>query len=333
MSFIVVLVHFVLAVILFYLVNWIGAKSKPLEFGYVQMSVGIQDDTAPLFNYFFKVLAPVVYLILLAALFQAIGLNELNNKIYWIVIDYWAFRLLYITVKGQIRLTNWPLQIIYWISSIGLAIWVYSILDSIGTVLPDPKNLLEELWILIIIFLYSIFNKLEYSRTGAQRRIKNYTANKYHEFKSRFGSIVDSSFDMNEFRVLVYSVMIYEDFNRPRLARWLERLVFRKCRKPHTFGVMQVMSSNPLTDEESVVKGIEKIKSLLESGMERWRSGNEKVYIQYLCRTTIGQYNPGDQDYSDQVMQVYDNIAAMFYNDIRFDVAADLVWKDLKQNG
>ncbi len=235
MSFVIVLIHFVLAVILFYLVNWIGAKSKPLNFGYVQMSVGIQDDTAPMFNYLFKVLAPVVYLILLAALFQATGLEELNNKVYWIVIDYWVFRLLYITVKGQIRLTNWPLQLFYWISSIGLAIWVYSILDSIGTILPDPKNLLEELWILIIIFIYSIFNKLEYSRAGAQRRIKNYTGNKYQEFKSKFGSIVDSSFELNEFRVLVYSVMIYEDFNRPRLARWIERIVFRKCRKPHTF--------------------------------------------------------------------------------------------------
>jgi hypothetical protein len=63
--------------------------------------------------------------------------------------------------------------------------------------------------------------------------------------------------------------------------------------------------------------------------MERMSPGND-VYVQYLCRTTIGQYNPGDQDYSDQVMQVYDNIAVMYYNDIRFDVDADSVWKDLK---
>ena len=62
--------------------------------GYVKMSVVIQEDTAPLFNYLFKVLAPVVYIILLTAVFQKAGLNQLTSKIFFIVIDYWLIRLL-----------------------------------------------------------------------------------------------------------------------------------------------------------------------------------------------------------------------------------------------
>ncbi len=46
--------HFILALLLFFFVNWLGKRAEPM--GYIQMSVVIQEDTAPLFNYLFKVL-------------------------------------------------------------------------------------------------------------------------------------------------------------------------------------------------------------------------------------------------------------------------------------
>ena len=110
----IALAHIILALILFFIVNWLGKRAEPM--GYVQMSVVIQEDTAPLFNYLFKVLAPVVYIILLTAIFQTIGLNQLTNKIYWIVIDYWIIRISAVILLGHIRLVNWLTHIIYWVS-------------------------------------------------------------------------------------------------------------------------------------------------------------------------------------------------------------------------
>lgn len=316
----VIALHFVLAVILFYIVNWIGEKSKPLDFGYVQLSVGIQDDTAPLFNYFFKVLAPVVYIILLIALFQLLQLDYLNEKIYWVVIYYWAFRFVFVTVKGQISLINWPVQIIYWISSIGLAIWVYSVTDKIGTILPDPKSLLEEFWILIIIFLYSIFNKLEYSREGAKKRVRNYTSRKYFSFKEKFGPIVNELSVLEEFEVLAYAIMVYEDFNRPRLARTIERVVFHWSTKPHTYGVMQVTSRKPLSDEESVRQGVLMLNALLKECLNgTWKDDGE-VYINSVCYDIAAKYNPGNDEYASQVMQVYGNLREMHYPNLHNSV-------------
>lgn len=311
----VALTHFALAVLLFYLVNWIGAKSKPLDFGYVQMSVGIQDDTAPLFNYFFKVLAPVVFIILVAAVFQSVGLKAFNKNLYWIVIDYWGFRFLYIAIRGQVRLLNWPLQIFYWISSIALSVWVYSLIDKIGSILPNPADLIEELWILIIIFLYSIFNKLQYSRKGAERRIKKYTESRYQKFKSKYGKIVDEALSLDHFKALVYAIMVYEDFNRPKFARFVERTLFFKSKRPHTYGVMQVMSQAPLSDEESVIQGISKIKSLAKIEIDSIEDV-DTVYAKRVIYAIAEKYNPGDHDYCDQVEQVYNNIIESFYADI-----------------
>ena len=117
----IVIIHILLALILFFIVNWLGKRAEPM--GYVKMSVVIQEDTAPLFNYLFKVLAPVVYIILLTAVFQKAGLNQLTSKIFFIVIDYWLIRLLAVILLGHIRLINWITQIVYWVSSIALAIW------------------------------------------------------------------------------------------------------------------------------------------------------------------------------------------------------------------
>ena len=64
----IILTHVALAIFLFYLVNWIGNKAAPL--GYMQLSIGMKDDTAPMFNYLFKVLAPVVFVIIIAAFFN-----------------------------------------------------------------------------------------------------------------------------------------------------------------------------------------------------------------------------------------------------------------------
>ena len=61
-SWYIALAHFALAVALFFIVNWIGARA--ISVGYMQMDIVIQEDTAPAFNFLFKVLAPVVFLVL-----------------------------------------------------------------------------------------------------------------------------------------------------------------------------------------------------------------------------------------------------------------------------
>ena len=44
----VLILHILLAILLFFIVNWLGAHSSPM--GYMQLSLGMQDDTSPAFN-------------------------------------------------------------------------------------------------------------------------------------------------------------------------------------------------------------------------------------------------------------------------------------------
>lgn len=306
MSFMVVIIHIILAVLLFYIVNWIGDKAKPFDYGYVQISLTLQEDTAPLFNYLFKVLAPIVYMIIVCAIFQAIGFADGCERIYLMVIYYWLFRLLYITAKGHLALTNWPLQIFYWVSSIGLALWAYTyLIEDSKSIFPDPKELIEELWILIIVFLYSIINKIKYSRKGAESRIKNYIIKRYLKYNKAYGTIVNNNLNVDILKVLTYSIMIYENYNRPNVFRFAERTILGKTKKPHTYGIMQVMSDIPLKDEESIVNGISLIKKYASELIPDNYEEIDLIYPYSFCCDVVTNYNPGDGEYAGNVMNVF----------------------------
>lgn len=316
MSVLIVVIHIILAILLFYIVNWIGDKTKPFDYGYVQISLTIQEDTAPLFNYLFKVLAPVVYMIVVCAIFQAIDYYAVCECAYLIVVYYWLFRLLYVGLKGHLALTNWALQLFYWVSSIVLAVWIYTkLIDDLKTILPDPKDLLEELWILIIVFLYSVFNKIRYSRKGAEKRIQKYIIRNYNTLKETYSTIVDDNLKVDFLKTLVYSIMIYENYNRPKIFRFAERTILGITKKPHTYGIMQVMSNTSLSDEESIEKGIGLIKKYANEIMPDHYEEMETIYPHSFSYDVASHYNPGDSSYSENVMSVFSVISEYIKSD------------------
>ena len=325
----IVLIHIILALILFFIVNWLGKRAEPM--GYVKMSVVIRDDTAPLFNYLFKVLTPVVYIILLTAVFQKAGLNQLTSKIYFIVIYYWIIRLSAVILLGHIQLINWITQIVYWISSIALAIWFQSIVDKVNTILPDPQSLLEELWLLIIVFLYSLFNKMAFFRSGSQRRKERYINNQFLKFRRRYGQVVSESCKSQIIEAITYSVMIYENFNRPASARWLERILFARSKKIHSFGIMQVQSIKPLTDEESIKQGIEIVKNATRQYLAKV---NEQSYLSFygLLYEVSTCYNGGDGSYCNEIESIFDQVRSKYYhfNDLTYDMLLEMVGEQTK---
>lgn len=307
----VTIVHLVLSILLFYFVNWMGKGASPL--GYMQMSVVVKEDTAPLFNYLFKVLAPVVYIILLTALFQKCGLDEFTKGIYLIVVEYWIFRLLYVILLGHIRLLDWWTQIFYWISSIGLAIWFQSMVNKVDTILPDPKNLIEELWILIIAFLYSIINKKKFAEEASENRKKQYIIHKYNRLKSKFGGVV-CKYCNNEFaEALLFSIMINENFNRPKAARCLERVLFAKSSKRHSYGIMQVMSDRVLTDEESIELAAKKINDSMGGYIATAQvSYDNRIWTFDIIDFVAKDYNNGDQ-YGTEIQSIFNVLKDVFY--------------------
>lgn len=223
------IIQFLAAVVLFFIVNWIGSKS--ISVGYIQLSTSIAEDSSPAFNFLFKVIAPPVYLVLYATICQTSNANWLNVNCYLLVIYYWAFRGLFILATGKCRLTNWITFGLYALFSIGISYGIYKVLNDVDKILPDPKDLLNQLWLLIIIFLYNILNKMEFGRDRTIRRKESYLSRQFMVFNTKYGSLVHSKCQNEFLEAIVFAIMIYENFNRPRVVRWIEYARFFLQRK------------------------------------------------------------------------------------------------------
>lgn len=302
--------------------NWIGKNS--ISIGYMQLSVVFETDSAPAFNFIFKVLGPVVYLILCILLFQSLELNILVKNCYFIVIYYWAFRFIWNIIANRWKLFNWSQQFLYWFSSIGISYWIYSSVKDINSILPKGDDLIGEMWILIIAFLYAVINKVNFGEYKSLKRKDNYLQSRYEKFKAKYNGIIQSAFNNSFYEALTYAIMIYEDFNRPYLIRIIEDLRFRITKKPHTLGIMQVKTDRYINDEQSLRLAIAKIKNdnnayINQERENAIRGGNPNpvinniIYKNCLISHIADKYNGGDPKYKGEITDIFDKINQLYY--------------------
>lgn len=309
------IIQFLAAVALFFIVNWIGARS--ISVGYIQLSTSIAEDSSPAFNFLFKVIAPPVYLVLYATLCQICNANWLNVNCYLLVVYYWAFRSLFILVTGKCRLTNWITFGLYALFSIGISYGIYKVLNDVDKILPDPKDLLNQLWLLIIIFLYNILNKMEFGRDRTIRRKESYLSRQYTVFNTKYGSLVHSKCQNEFLEAVVFAIMIYENFNRPRAVRWIEYARFFLTKKEHTLGIMQVKSRKFINDRESILLAIDYIKDTIKA--TDMSSYEDFVDYDWLAGTIADRYNGKSLGYDNEVLEILHFITGNHFEHVNED--------------
>ena len=112
------------------------------------------------------------------------------------------------------------------------------------------------------------------------------------------------TFEGQEEKNIVLSVLIYENFNRHLFIRILEKVMFF-TQKVKTTGIMQVSSEKYLSDEESIQRGALILISEYRKNKEELNKEDE-YNIEYSSRrNSIKRYNP-DIRYIDDVLGIYD---------------------------
>lgn len=293
----IIIGHFVLAATLFKLVNWVGEHAT--DFGYASTTLFEEPNDSLALNFLIRALAPTVFIVALSAAAVAADYPDLRLGILWIVILYYLLRFIYIFAVNKQLLVNW-IQFFFQ-SSVGLAAayfaYKYLIIPNIS-LLPDLKTAGNELWLGIFGFIYAVANKVTVSGAKGARRRNKFIEKSYNQVKILYGSRISNANIDDELQLIIYSILIYENYCRPPFIRFLERLCFWKHNR--TTGIMQVASSKSLTDEESVELGLKKLSA-------SWKTfSSEKV--EERTRNTIADYNK-DDDYIFRVMDVMEIIA------------------------
>src|SRR5690242_4422763 len=179
-----IVVQLLLAVILFFLVNWIGRHS--LSSGYISLSLFAKADEAPAFNLLFRVATPVVYLILTASLLYTLRLDSLVHAFYMVAVYYVAFRWAFNIVTGRGRLLNWTSQIIVGLATCSVSYFLYvTVLSKRHSLLPDFESIGNELWIIVLVFLYQAANRITLPAAGTVRRKELYLEHRFRALRER----------------------------------------------------------------------------------------------------------------------------------------------------
>ncbi|WP_354579398.1 hypothetical protein [Hymenobacter sp. UYP22] len=258
-----------------------------------------------------------------------------------IVKNIWFITPVYLLIRFMVNifLNKWLLldkkrEVIISIISIGISYIVYKKFIILkNNLLPDPANLTGELWIIIILYLYSTFNNIDVGTSGSEKRRDIYYSKYYNMFKEQYHDIISSSNPSPILESLIYSVLMYENFNRPPLIRFFERKVFPRYSK--TLGIMQVKTKKNINDRESVVLGSNKIirsyNKQLPISIEKEKESienpeNHKSLIGINLRASYGviiealkDYNK-DDNYIQGVMELQEILVKKFYPNV------DIIW-------
>jgi len=308
----IILVQILLAILLFFIINWIGKYSYSM--GYISISVFVKTEEAPALNFIIRVLTPVVYLLVVSTILYALNLDKYVINFYFVNCYYILFRLCFNLLTGRGLLLDWCRQVIYWILIVSLSYFVYEkLIVSKENLFPDLATIGNELWIIILLFIYQLFNNVRFSREGTVKRKERYLKRTMTMFQRKYGKIIDEKIDNDQLKGIVYAILIIENFNRPKIVRLLEYTRFFLTKKPHTMGVMQYYSNEYINSEQSVILGIEKIKNGYTELIRQYENGIIDYYYEYDFKSKLANiYNTG-ADYSNNVVTMWEKIMEKYF--------------------
>lgn len=297
-SIIEIAAHLFAATFLFFTVNWIGRHA--VDFGYSSMTLFEDSNESVALNFFLRAMSPAVFTIILSAIATALKHPEFRIGVFKIAIYYYVIRFIIIFLLNRQRLVSWPKFFGHAFIGIALSGIAYRYLIIPGySLLPNIETAGNELWLAILAFLYAVANKVPMPGGPGARRRNRFVAYHYELMRRKYGSIIDNKIRSKHLKVLVYSVLIYEDYARPPAIRKIERTMFWKSKR--TTGIMQVSSINSLSDEESVFEGLKRL-------YESWRKHSSEQNLHARAHFTIAEYN-ADNDYISRVWSVAEILA------------------------
>ncbi|MBV6417181.1 MAG: hypothetical protein CMLOHMNK_01820 [Steroidobacteraceae bacterium] len=314
-SIYVMLFHLAVALMIFLGMNWLGRHSSML--GYESLTMFEERDESVAFNFVFRVATPVVILAIVAAICYALNLDGFTRNLYLAVVYSILFRVLFGLLMGRRLLLPWGRVACQSLATIAAAYVAYKyVISSRERLLPDPDSIANEAWLAIVVYLYLLAGHLSSKSASHDRRSRAYVEQRKSALAKQFGGVL-RGLGNERWQMLVLAVMIVEDFNRPKMARCIERILF-PLGLVRTQGIMQVSTKGPISDEESIKRGSGLLKDAYRQaigGTEwrvSWHGGMERkqqMEEQNLVHSTLVAYNPSG-DYARDVQEVFERLLA-----------------------
>ena len=287
--------------------------------GYQNVVFGKDSKDSLIVNIQYNVFAPIIYMLLIAAALQYFEMNQLAQNAVYIVPCYYLVRGFMITVvsgKRQLYNPGYEFKVAMMGTILAFAVQYALVLPGKG-ILPTVEEFRTQLWLVFLALAYQFVirtfgrsAKNRQNKVCTQQMKKKYILDKYDAFREKYDSIVNEIAPGNYLQRVIYSIMIYENFNRTKTQRWGENIIFLLGKRPMTLGIMQVKTLKFIRDAQSVEMGCQKVKQSFEEYVERASRENDQYYRfeggePEICLEKICQDYNGAEDYVDAIKYIF----------------------------
>jgi hypothetical protein len=218
------LVQLALALAIFFGLNWVGRHSAHLGYETPSLFDGANGSIA--LNFVIRSFAPTVIMIIVASAVIKIGFPNLTTDIYRGIIAYFIIRICYIILWNRALIVSWPKIIFQCIAGIGSAVWAYhSLILPRDPLFPDVNTIGNELWLAIAAFIYAMVNGIEAPTEPSTRRTNLYIRESFRQIKGQYGHLIIGKMQHRVLELAFFSLLVFENYNRPKFARFWERIL------------------------------------------------------------------------------------------------------------
>ena len=227
-----------------------------------------------------------IYLLVVSGIISNININYFHNSIYVIYLLELFLRIFY---ENMIRDVNFfrdrEYLYRYAISLILIILMNVLFIDHVKSVFPSINQLKLMIWIGIfgyVIFMFKsniniYLKKREVSKNNNKNDIvKESIIISYAKLKNQYGRMVRSRY--SELFPVIYSIMVYENKNRPSIFRRLDYLLYRFDGKGRRFGIMQIYSKYYIDDYHSISIAIRRLEKIYYSMKKK---GDRNILSEY----------------------------------------------------
>ena len=281
MGITLILNYLILSLILFFLLNYIEENNNE--------------------NSINRIIISLIYMIISS------GIIKNSQFIFIILIFEFLIRLFYtnyVLEKDFFKEKSSYLKEYIISITLGYLLNAYFI-DKVDSVFLTASEFRIILWIFIIIFTYTFVKdnlNINFKKNVKkyEQQYKEYDIINYAKLKNLYSDKI--KIKNQELIPVIYSIMIYNNYQRPKILRKLDNIKYRIDNEPRKLGIMQINSKKNITDEESIELGIKKIERIyLKFNKEK------KLKLEDIVIIILNNYYE-DKEISKEVLKIYKRI-------------------------
>lgn len=215
------------------------------------------------FNRREKVIFTILYVLCISGVFSRMGLINFNKDIFLIVVVELFCQLFYSNyiLEKDVFNKNDNFFSFYFIKIILVFFINRELINKVKDVFLSGDDLKTIIWLLVIVYIYQFFKDRDVTLKSDEKNIsKESIVLSFARLKLKYED--DISLNDDNQKLVVYSIMIFNNYMRTRLFRKLDNIIFRINNKPRKLGIMQIMTKKYINDYESIVMACKKIDKL-----------------------------------------------------------------------